>query len=88
MVHTPGVQELIEDGRINPVALLACHVHGDWGVSSDAEQNDAAVKYGDRIISAYPINPDLPCKEVGENTVWIITEWDRSATTLLLPSEY
>lgn len=88
VVHTPGVQVLIEDGQINPVALLACHVHGDWGVSSDAEKNDAAVKHGDRIISAYPIDPDVPCKGFGENTIWIITKWDRSVTTLLLPDEY
>ena len=88
VVYTQGIQALIEDDLISPFALLARHFHGDWGVSSDAEQNDAAVKHGDRIISAYPIDPDVPCKGFGENTIWIITEWDRSVTTLLLPDEY
>lgn len=36
----------------------------------------------------YPIDPALPCKGYGENTVWIITEADRSVTTILLPDEY
>ncbi len=43
--------------------------------------NDAALKSGaDRLFSSYQITPDLK--------LWIITEWDRSVTTLLLPSEY
>ena len=88
VVCTPGVESLIEDGLVRPGVLLARHARGDWGVTSDAEQNDAAVKHGDRILSAYPIDPDSPCKGFGENTIWIITEWDRSVTTLLLPDEY
>jgi hypothetical protein len=40
------------------------------------------------FLSAYPIDPAKPCKGFGDNTLWIITEGDRSATTFLLPSEY
>ena len=44
-------------------------------------QNDAALKSGeDRLFSSYQVTRDLK--------LWIITEWDRSVTTLLLPSEY
>lgn len=54
----------------------------DWGdlTESDKRQNDEAVRNGDdRILAAY-IHPDWK--------IWIITEWDRSATTLLFPEEY
>jgi hypothetical protein len=73
-----------------PAYLLEClqrHVHGDWGsvCDEDKRSNDAAVSGGDRILSAYPIDPEKPCKGYGENCLWIITEWDRSVTTFLLP---
>jgi len=69
---------------------LIRHVTGDWGVLSDEDKasNDRAVKDGDRILSAYPIDPDLPCAGFGDNTFWIITEADRSVTTFLLPNDY
>jgi hypothetical protein len=54
----------------------------------DWETNDAALKAGDRILSAYAIDLSLPCEGFGENTLWIITEADRSVTTFLLPKEY
>jgi hypothetical protein len=88
IVSTPGVME-----ACSPELLLRClvrHASGDWGAvcKEDAASNDAAVKNGLRILSAYPIDPAKPCKGFGENTLWIITEADRSATTFLLPSEY
>ncbi len=50
-------------------------------LDSDRRQNDAALKSGeDRLFSSYQVAPGLK--------LWIITEWDRSVTTLLLPSEY
>jgi hypothetical protein len=65
-------------------------MRGDWGCvcAEDRETNDEAVRDGNRILSAYPIDEDKPCKGFGENTLWIITEWDRSVTTFLLPEEY
>jgi hypothetical protein len=66
----------------NPVELLARHVTGDWGDldDEDKKENELSVKEGFRILSAYHL-------ETGAK-VWVITEWDRSVTTLLLPDEY
>ncbi|WP_238897558.1 hypothetical protein [Achromobacter xylosoxidans] len=83
LVMTDGVAELVQQGRFNPSAYLRRHLGGDWGDLSDNDrrQNDAALKSGeDRLFSAYEIGPSLK--------VWVITEWDRSVTTVLLPSEY
>lgn len=89
VVMTPGVEDLIDmyPGLIN--RCLAAYTRGDWGVSADSELNDEAVKSGEgRILAAYPIDPAQPSRGYGENTVWVITEADRSVTTLLLPEEY
>jgi len=83
VVMTAGVDELVRQGRLNPVPYLRRHLHGDWGDLDEGDRrlNDAALKSGeDRLFSSYQVAPDLK--------LWIITEWDRSATTLLLPSEY
>jgi hypothetical protein len=70
--------------------LLARHVRGDWGCvdPEDAATNDEAVREGSRVLSAYAIDPALPCAGFGENCFWIITEADRSVTTILLPEDY
>jgi hypothetical protein len=49
---------------------------------------EAASKDGGRILSSYPIDPEKPCNGFRTNTIWIITEADRSVTTFLLPEEY
>ena len=71
-------------------ACLTRHACGDWGVvcAEDAATNEEALIEGLRLLSAYPIDPAKPSKGWGENTLWIITEADRSVTTFLLPSEY
>lgn len=82
-VMTCGVDALVQQGRLNPVPYLHRHLNGDWGDLDDYDkrQNDAALKSGeDRLFSSYQITPN--------QQLWIITEWDRSVTTLLLPSEY
>lgn len=60
------------------------HFTGDWGDldPEDKQLNDEAVLNGDRILSAYiyPGHEDWK--------IWIITEWDRSVTTILFPHEY
>ena len=63
------------------------HVKGDWGEvdEEDKETNDQAVKQGSRLLSAY--NDDR-FPQHGVATIWIITEADRSATTILFPDEY
>lgn len=82
VVATPGALAALEEHAIAPETLLARHLAGDWGVvaAEDAAANDAAVKLQDRLLSAYVISPGV--------RVWVITEHDRSSTTLLLPSEY
>ena len=83
VVMTAGVHELVRQGRLNPSQYLRRHLSRDWGnlCDDDWRQNDAALKSGeDRLFSSYEVTPDLK--------LWIITEWDRSVTTLLLPSEY
>jgi hypothetical protein len=81
IVYTPGARDLLFLNGISPLSLLKRHVDGDWGELSeeDKQENELSVKEGFRILSSYP---------VGTEKVWIITEADRSATTLLLPSEY
>ena len=65
---------------------LGAYVRGDWGLSSEPEQNDEAVRSGDgRLFAAYPIDPARPSAGYGANTLWIITEADHSVTTLLRP---
>ncbi len=61
---------------------LVRHMSGDWGdlTEFDWKQNDAATEFGGRILSRYVSS---------DGTIfWIITESDRSLTTILLPSEY
>lgn len=88
IVATCGALEATPHPRI--LAALARHACGDWGCvdPEDAETNRLAVAEGDRILSAYPIDDGRPCAGFGENCLWIITEADRSVTTILLPSEY
>ena len=88
VVATPGAIEATNPWQRQ--IYLRRHVTGDFGATcaEDAELNREAIKHGDRILSAYPIDPALPCQGHGENTIWIITESDRSVTTFLLPSEY
>ena len=83
LVMTIGVDDLVRQGRLNPAPFLRRHLHGDWGDLSDDDRrlNDIALKSGeDRLFSSYQVTPNLK--------LWAITEWDRSVTTLLLPSEY
>ena len=63
------------------------HVKGDWGDVDDEDKltNDQALKQGTRLLSAY--NDDRFPKN-GMATIWIITEADRSASTILFPDEY
>ena len=96
IVATPGAIRLLEKTGFSAAALINRHVHGDWGdcCNEDAKQNEFAVANGERVFSVYrlvdaarlsatPVSKrsDLP-------TLWTITDFDRSVTTLLLPSEY
>jgi hypothetical protein len=81
IVATPSALALLDRGAINAADLLQRHQSGDWGnvPPEDAAENENSVVNGWRILSSYSI---------GEERIWIITESDRSVTTLLLPEEY
>ena len=81
VVATPGALDVVRNYSLDVVGLLHRHRAGDWGSVSehDARANDRAVGEGTRVLSAY---------ETTGGRLWIITEADRSATTVLLPSEY
>lgn len=82
IVATPGALEALDHAAINAMDLIQRHQSGDWGnvPPADAEENMRSVENGWRILSSYPISDD--------QNLWIITEADRSVTTLLLPEEY
>jgi len=88
VVATRGVLTAVPPVRM--MDGLARHRRGDWGTvcEEDAARNDRALEEGERLLSAYSINPAKPVKGYGENVFWIITEADRSVTTFLLPNEY
>lgn len=78
---TPGALRLLMLAGVEPQELLRRYVTGDW-FEMDAEDqltNHEAVKHGARIFSAYKVSPT--------ERVWVITEHDRSVTTILKPEE-
>ena len=82
VVATPGAIEAMDQAGTAPLSLLTRHQSGDWGDVCDEDRgyNDADIQAGGRLLSAYRLSTGVK--------VWIITEADRSATTLLLPDEY
>lgn len=80
-----GVADLAANEGYDPLLHLTRHIEGDWGAlcEEDLERNDLALSEGGRLFSSYNLDPGFSAKKV-----WIITEADRSATTILLPSEY
>jgi hypothetical protein len=83
IVSTPGALSALGKEGASADNLLERHARGDWGDLSedDRRENDLSVAEGFRVLSAY-ILPRTGVK------LWIVTEADRSATTLLLPEEY
>lgn len=82
IVATPGALEALEKTGELPGPFLMRHENGDWGEldAEDKSTNDEALTVGNRILSAYRLKDDTK--------IWIITEADRSSTTILLPDEY
>ena len=82
VVATPGALRALEQAGQLPTEFLDRHVNGDWGdvPEEDKQENEFSVAHGLRILSAYTTS--------GGEKIWIITEADRSYTTLLLPREY
>ena len=77
---TSGVMNTITQEEAN--TFLYRHCHGDWGLvcTEDAEENWFSLQNGYRLMSIYATYDGV--------TVWVITEADRSMTTILLPEEY
>lgn len=82
IVATPGALEALRASGDDPLAYLVRHITGDWGDvdQHDRKENELSVERGWRILSSYRMN--------NGTRFWIITEADRSATTILLPEEY
>ena len=85
VVMTIAVHDKYRDDRTFATFVnrsLGRYIQSDWGdtYEEDREQNDISVAEGKRILAVYKYNDDT--------TIWIITEWDRSVTTILFPHEY
>lgn len=82
VLATPGALELLQSYQLSPLSFIQRHVVGDWGdiCAEDQQVNADALQYGYRLMSVYEITPT--------EKLWVITEADRSCTTLLLPEEY
>ena len=81
-VITPGAEEALQIAGQTASEFLRRHMAGDWGELSDNDlkENELSLEQGFRLLSCYQTTK-------GER-LWIITEADRSATTILLPIEY
>ncbi len=82
LATTPGALDAVTNAGHIPAEFLIRHKNGDWGnlEPEDITANGEALRRGSRLISSYRTRQD--------DKLWIITEWDRSGTTLLLPEEY
>jgi len=94
IVATPGALEALDDTGTDALALLSRHASGDWGevCPEDAAENERSVRHGLRILSVYRLDR-APSDAAGERPdprarLYIITEGDRSVTTILLPEDY
>ena len=79
---TPGAEEALLIAGQTEIEFLRRHMSQDWGELSDEDvrENELSLEKGFRLLSAY--------RTAKGQKLWIITEADRSATTILLPSEY
>lgn len=99
LVATRAVAELQESNNEFAIFIQAClnkYLNNNWGdlEEDDKKMNDQAVKSGEeRILAAYSFPLNAPWDATNgwggkEDKIWIITEWDRSVTTILFPGEY
>jgi hypothetical protein len=82
LVATRGAIAAFETNQQTPTEFVRRHVEGDWGdlEPEDKAENELSLLEGFRIFSAYHLKDGTK--------IWVITEADRSLTTILLPSEY
>jgi hypothetical protein len=82
LVATPGALAKLTEAGQKPLDFILRHAAADWGQvdAADRKANDDAIAQCERLLSAYTLDTGT--------RIWIITEADRSATTILLPEEY
>jgi hypothetical protein len=82
LVATPGALDAISEARESFWPYVIRHSEGDWGDvgAEDRSENELSLREGFRILSAYVLSSGV--------RIWVITEADRSATTILLPEDY
>ena len=82
LVATPGALAALEKTGQTPMEFLSRHVTGDWGdiPEEDRKENQYSLEHGFRLLSSY--------RTTADQVIWVITEANRSHTTLLLPDEY
>jgi hypothetical protein len=81
-VATPGALTALEEAGQGGQEFLSRHIAGDWGevCEDDRQENELSLREGFRLMSIYTLKTGVK--------LWVITEADRSVTTLLLPDEY
>ena len=83
VMMTAGIAAHMDEANFHKEVMdsLDLNANGDWGCLSEEDKlvNDNALNNNERILSAY---------DTCHGRIWIITEWDRSVTTILFPSEY
>ena len=82
IVATPAALALLDQINKSPLEFISRHLRGDWGdlYQEDRTENELSLKHGFRLMSSYQVSDT--------EKLWVITEADRSVTTLLLPEEY
>ena len=83
IVATPGALAALGKAGQTPLEFLERHVRGDWGelCDEDRKENQFSLERGFRLLSSYRTN-------ASDTKLWVITEADRSVTTILLTEEY
>lgn len=81
LIFSAGVEQKMQEGRLDPMPYFHRHTRGDWGDVSDVQwlENNGALAYGGYLDSTYVVTREL--------TIRVFTEADRSATYIVLPSE-
>ena len=82
IVATPGALAALQEAQDSIWPYLQRHCNGDWGEvgREDKAENELSLREGFRILSVYTIKSGVK--------IWVLTERDRSATTILLPEDY
>lgn len=85
VVGTPAAVDAMQGVGVPARTLLTRHILGDWGdcATEDAEQNNEALVSSERLMSVYKYWDGAE-----EIVLWVVTEGDRSVTTILTPDDY